>query len=79
MNGMMDFGWGNMLGAGMLGLGIAASILLLLNVLAMLWALADVMRRKKLDAGVRIGWVIIILVLQIVGVLLYVFAGKERE
>ncbi|VVB60870.1 Cardiolipin synthase [uncultured archaeon] len=73
-------GFGSMMGSwwgGMFGFSIAAVVAIIINVIAVLWALADVMRSRRLDVGERIGWVIIILSLQIVGVLLYIFVGRE--
>jgi len=75
---MMDYtGWGNMMGGSWLGLGLSAAILALINIVAVIWALLDVMKYKKLDTGVRLSWVVIILALQIIGVLMYMFAGKR--
>ena len=78
MAGMMDYaGWGNMMSGWGSGLGAGVAILALINILAVIWALLDLMKYKKLDTGVRIGWIVIIISLQIVGVLMYLFAGKK--
>ncbi len=79
---MIDWwsGFGNMMstwGGGLFGVGLGAAIAILVNIIAVLWGLADVMRSRRLDVGERIGWVVIILALQIVGVLLYLFVGRE--
>jgi len=81
---MMDWysGFGNMMGYGwnMTGLGITAVILILINIIVVIWALVDVMRPKKMDSGIRIGWVVIILALQLLGVIIYLFMrGREEE
>ncbi len=77
---MMDWvnGWG-MMGSGSLGsFGVAAAILVLINIIAVIWALVEVMRPKRMDAGVRISWVVIILALQILGVIMYLFMRKPE-
>ena len=78
MAGMMDYaGWGNMMSGWGSGFGTGVAILALINILAVIWALLDLMKYKKLDTGVRIGWIVIIISLQIVGVIMYLFAGKK--
>lgn len=82
---MMDWsdGFGNMMGYGgwnMAGVGLLAGLLILINIIAVIWAIADVMRPKKMDAGLRISWIIIILALQLLGVIIYLFMrGREEE
>ena len=80
---MMDWysGFGNMMGYGwnMTGFGISAVILILINIIAVIWAIADVMRPKKMDSGMRIGWIVIILALQILGVIIYLFMRRREE
>ncbi len=63
----------------MWGIGTGALLLLLVNIVAVIWALYDIMRLKKMDAGERISWVVIVLALQLLGVIIYLFMRRKGE
>jgi uncharacterized membrane protein len=58
-----EWGWG--LGIFMLFIGLAAFAF-------WLWALVDAIRNRALDSTMRIVWVVVIVVTQLLGALLYV-------
>ena len=68
-------GWPYSMMSGFWGIG-------LLLWLVIFWALIDVMQRKDLNDGKRIGWVLIVLMggffpFSIIGALLYLIFGKK--
>jgi len=52
-------------------------ILGIVSFIAFIWALIDIARAKK-DAGYKIIWLVICLVLGIIGVLIYYFVEKRK-
>lgn len=53
--------------------GILGLILLVLNIIA----IVDCLKNVK-DAGKKILWIVLILILPVVGLLLYYFVGKKQ-
>lgn len=76
MMDMMGFGWPYTMTSGM-------TALLLVALLVVFWALIDIMKRKDLDVGKRVSWVLIVLMagffpLAILGAIAYFIFGKKK-
>jgi hypothetical protein len=53
--------------------------LIVLELGLMIFALVDVVRRKMVRGGSKVPWIILIVLVQIIGPLVYLFAGRKEE
>ncbi|MFQ6136305.1 MAG: PLDc N-terminal domain-containing protein [Candidatus Hydrothermarchaeales archaeon] len=52
---------------------------IVLWIMGVLWATADVVKREDLDAGNKIIWVLVIWLLWFVGIVVYFFFGRRQR
>jgi hypothetical protein len=66
-------------------LGISGMFLLLLIPLIllqlglMIWALLDVIKRERVKGGNKVVWILIIVLVNIIGPIIYLLVGREED
>jgi ABC-type anion transport system duplicated permease subunit len=61
----------------MCGVYAFIGLLVLGSLAAVIWAVVDCVRRQFPEESTKIVWIIVIVVLGLIGVLIYVFAGRS--
>lgn len=62
------------------GLGAFALLLIIVSIIAFIWALIDIANQKGKDTGWKIIWVLICLILGVIGVVVYYFiSGRKKK
>jgi CDP-diglyceride synthetase len=65
--------------------GISSTLLLLLIPLIilelglMIWALLDVIKRERVKGGNKVVWILIIVLVNIIGPIIYLLVGREED
>jgi hypothetical protein len=53
--------------------------LFLLEIGLLVFALIDIIRRKKVTGGSKIVWIVIIVLIEIIGPIIYLMVGRKEE
>jgi hypothetical protein len=71
-------------GGGAIGFGASLVCLLIsgllgiVSLVAVIWAIVDIVKSSSLDGTEKLIWVIVVLALNLLGVLIYAFVGRKK-
>jgi len=71
-------------GGGAIGFGASLACLLIsgllgiVSLVAVIWAIVDIVKSSSLDGTEKLIWVIVVLALNLLGVLIYAFVGRKK-
>ena len=67
--------------AGIVGGGLCfvlAIVIGLLSLAAIVWAVIDIVKNPALDTTMKVVWILVVLVLELIGVAIYYFVGRNK-